>query len=41
MILCVRNVTMMLNGVSGLRRRVLRCCIMARWLLLHLVDVSF
>jgi hypothetical protein len=41
MTLCMRNVTMMLSGVSGLRRRVLRCCVVARWLPLHLVDVSF
>ena len=39
MTLCVRDVTMMLNGVSGLRRRVLRCCVVARWLPLYLVDV--
>jgi hypothetical protein len=29
------------QGVSGLRRRVSRCCVTARWLPLHLVDVSF
>jgi hypothetical protein len=41
MTLYVRSVTVMLNGVSGLRRRVpRRCYIMARWLLLHLADVS-
>ena len=33
-------VTVMLKGVSGLRRRVLHCCVVARWLPLHLVDVS-
>lgn len=33
-------VTVMLKGVSRLRRRVLRCCVVARWLPLHLVDVS-
>jgi hypothetical protein len=29
---------MMLNGVSGLGRRALRCCVGARWLPLQLVD---
>jgi hypothetical protein len=29
------------QGVSGLRRRISRCCVAARWLPLHLVDVSF
>ena len=33
-------VTVMLKGVSGLRRRILHCCVVARWLPLHLVDVS-
>jgi hypothetical protein len=32
---------MMLNGVSGLCCRVLRCCVVAGWLPLHLVDVLF
>jgi hypothetical protein len=32
---------MVLNGMSGLRRCALRCCVVARWLPLHLVDVSF
>lgn len=38
---CVCIVTMMLDGVYGLRHRALRCCVVARWLPLHLVDVSF
>jgi hypothetical protein len=29
------------QGVSGLRRRISRCSAAARWLPLHLVDVSF
>jgi hypothetical protein len=33
-------VTCMRKGVSGLRRRVLHCCVVASWLPLHLVDVS-
>jgi hypothetical protein len=28
------------QGMSGLRRRVLRGCVVTRWLPLHLVDVS-
>jgi hypothetical protein len=40
MTLYVLSVTVMLNEVSGLRRHFLRRCIMARWLPLHLVDVS-
>lgn len=40
MALCVRDVAVILNGVSGLRCRVLRCCAVARWLPLYLVDVS-
>jgi hypothetical protein len=36
----VCDVACMRKGVSGLRRRILHCCVVARWLPLHLVDVS-